>query len=363
MKAFVTGGTDFIGKEVVRKLLQRGDQVVALVRSPQSEVEMRMLGADTVHGDITDPDSFRDAMAGSDVVFHIAGWYEVGNPNVEQAERVNVDGSRIVLGLAYQLGIPKIIYTSTIAVFGDTGGKLVDESYRMPDEQPFLSTYDRTKWEAHYRVAEPLIEKGAPIIILMPGAVYGPDDHSLVGELMHRYYRGQLLVFPAPDMTLTFAYVDDVAEAHLLAADKGKPGESYIIAGPARSLREMTQLWSQVSGVSQPVVQIPAKLLKPFAPIMEALNQIVSLPPMLSGESVRMLDASYIARADKARAELDWKPRSLEDGMRQTFEHIARVEPPPAPPSVQRKRIASFALGAALGLLLVWMLNQRNKRR
>jgi hypothetical protein len=195
MKAFVTGGTGFIGQQVVRKLLARHYAVYALARSAASAQTLAALGCTIVQGDITDVESMREGMAGSDVVFHIAAWYKVGSPDWLQAEAINVGGTRNVLRLAHELGVPRIIYTSTIAVFGDTQGQLVDETFYQGG--PFLSEYDRTKWLAHYKVAVPLIEKGAPIIIVMPGMVYGPGDTSSLAEMMRLFYRG-LPALPGP---------------------------------------------------------------------------------------------------------------------------------------------------------------------
>lgn len=172
MKAFVTGGTGFIGGHVIQKLVARGYEVVALSRNDRGAAKVEALGARAAQGDITDPESMREAMQGSQVVFHIAALYQVGKGNLPQMEQVNVEGTRKVLTLAHELGIPKIVYTSTVGVFGDTHGKVYDETYRRVTP-PKTSAYELTKWRAHYEVAKPLIEAGAPIVIVMPGGVYG----------------------------------------------------------------------------------------------------------------------------------------------------------------------------------------------
>ena len=218
MKAFVTGGTGFIGQHLVIKLLERGYDVVALARSDGSARLLQEMGATVARGDITDTASMREGMAGSDVVFHLAAWYEIGSKDWAKAEMINVGGTRKVLRLAHELSVPKIVYTSTVAVFGDTNGKLVDESYFKGG--PFLTEYDRTKWLAHYKVAVPMMEKGAPIIIVQPGPAYGPGDHSLIGQQMEAFYRGQMPVVFGPDSTVTYAHVEDIAEGIILAAEK-----------------------------------------------------------------------------------------------------------------------------------------------
>ena len=323
MKAFVTGGTGFIGGHVVRKLVDRGYEVCALARSDSGAAKLETVGAHAVRGDIADVASIREGMQGSEVVFHIAAWYRIGARDQAKAEAINVDGARNVLSLAHELGVPKIVYTSTVAVFGDTKGRLADESFYQAG--PFLTEYDRTKWLAHYKVALPLIEKGVPIIIVMPGGVYGPGDHSLIGEMMRSFYQGLFPIIPGPETTLTYTHVEDIAEGHILAAEKGKIGESYILAGPAMRLNEITNLWSEITGKRAPATHLPARFLRPIAPLVGALSTILPLPPLFSQDATAILGARYMARADKAQAELGWQPRSLKSGMTETFDWIAQT--------------------------------------
>ncbi|MCP5095738.1 MAG: NAD-dependent epimerase/dehydratase family protein [Chloroflexi bacterium] len=360
MKAFVTGGTGFIGQQVVRKLIAREYDVYALARSERSAAILANLGATVVPGDITDTASMRAGMMGSDVVFHLAAWYKMGGSDWMKAEPINVGGTRKVLRLAHKLGVPKIIYTSTIAVFGDTKGQLVDESFTQGG--PFLTEYDRTKWLAHYKVAVPLIETGAPIIIVMPGVVYGPGDSSIAAEMMQLFYRG-LPLLPGHDTTLTYAHVEDVAEGHLLAAEKGELGESYVLAGPAIPLGEMFDFWGHLTGKSAPNLRVPSQLIRPFAPLMGAINSIIPLPSSFSQEAVHSLGATYIARSDKAREQLGWKTRPLQTGMLETFAWLAEKEAERAElPRTREMKIAGLAVGTAVMLFVLWLINGRRKK-
>lgn len=358
MKAFVTGGSGFIGQRVVKKLIERDYEVVAIARSPESTAVLEALGCTVVPGDITDMASMRDGMTGSDIVFHIAAWYKIGNVDWMKAEAINVGGTRKVLRLAQELGIPKIIYTSTIAVFGDTRGQLVDETYYKGG--PFITEYDRTKWLAHYKVAIPLIEKGAPITIVMPGGVYGPGDTSSIADMMRLFYQG-LPALTGPEMTLTYAHVEDIAEGHLLAAEKGKPGESYILAGPAIPLGEMIDFWGHLTGRPTPLLRIPARFLKPFASLVGIMSKTLPLPKVFSEDAINILGATYIARSDKARAELGWQTRPLQTGMLETFEWIKETEPEQAAESDREKQLAGIAIFAAFALFVLWLLGRRKK--
>jgi nucleoside-diphosphate-sugar epimerase len=298
-------------------------------------------------------------MTGSDVVFHVAGWYKIGSPDWMAAESINVGGTRKVLRLAHELGVPRIVYVSTVAVFGDTHGRLVDEEYYDPG--PFLTEYDRTKWLAHYKVALPMISKGAPIIIVQPGVIYGPGDTSTAGQLMSLYYNGQMPVVPGSESTWTYAHVEDIAEGIVLAAEKGRIGESYILAGPAVPLAEMFDYWAHLLGRRPPLLRVPARLIRPLAPLAAALSAFVPLPSLFSEEAVRTVGATYAARADKARAELGWHTRPLQEGMAETFAWIAgraRAEPAAAE---RRRQLAGLAGVAAALLLLFWLVGRRRR--
>lgn len=357
MKAFVTGGTGFIGRHVIRKLLARGYEVVALVRSREAAAALQALDVYLIEGDITNKASMRQGMQGCDVVFHIAAWYKIGARDWMDAETINVGGTRNVLTLAHELGIPKIIYTSTVAVFGDTHGELVDENYES--NGPFLSEYNRTKWLAHYKVALPLIQRGAPIVIVMPGGVYGPGDASVIGDLMFRFYKGQLPVMPGADTIFTYAHVEDIAEGHILAAEKGQIGESYILAGPAIPLGEIADYWADLLGRRRPA-HLPSGYVRPLAPVVGSLGNALGLSETYSEESFRNLGSTQMGRSDKARAQLGWKTRSLDVGMRETLAWVGQMsQAEPGGLSEQQKQVAQVALIAAAVLFILWLLGRK----
>ncbi|MDX1413150.1 MAG: NAD-dependent epimerase/dehydratase family protein [Candidatus Promineifilaceae bacterium] len=362
MKAFVTGGAGFIGRHVVRKLIDRGYEVVALARSPESAVMLSDIGAEPVRGDITNSASMREGMLGSDVVFHLAGMYAIGGVDPEEIEIINVGGTRKVLRLAHELGVPKIIYTSTINVFGDTKGVMADESFYA--DGPFRTEYDRTKWLAHYKVALPLIEKGAPITIVMPGPVYGPGDQSILSDMMRLFYRGFPAV-PGPDTVITFTHVEDVAEGHILAAEKGHVGETYILTGPAIPLGEIMDFWGHLTGKSAPSLHLPSPLLRAAAPLADLTSSFTDLDSAFSKEGASFVGATYMARSDKARAVLGWHTRSLQTGMLETFEWIAETEDERRRNLARRweEIAAHLALISAALLLVAWLFGRRRKKR
>jgi nucleoside-diphosphate-sugar epimerase len=320
MKYFVTGATGFVGGHVARQLIEAGHEVVALARNPAKASNLTALGVKVVPGDITDRNSMREPMAGVDGVFHIAAWYEVGLKDSSMAYRINVEGTRNVFELMRELNIPKGVYTSTLAVFSDTGGKVVDESYRFPGgANGHNSEYDRTKWLAHYEVALPMMAEGLPLVIVQPGVVYGPGDESAMGETVRDYLRGKLPLVPQ-GAAYAWGYIDDIAHAHILAMEKGKIGETYIIAGPVHTFIEALDIAEKITGVPAPKLHMPAPMLKATAALMSAINRIVPLTGMFHPETLRSLaGVTYTGSNAKARRELGYAPRSLEEGFRQTL--------------------------------------------
>jgi nucleoside-diphosphate-sugar epimerase len=317
MRYFLTGATGFIGGRVARRLVRRGDQVTALVRTPAKAADLGELGITLVQGDITDRESMRAPMSGADGVFHIAAWYKIGARNKREARTSNVDGTRNVLELMRDLSIPKGVYTSTLAVYSDTKGRLVDEDYRH--DGPWISEYDRTKWAAHYEVAVPMMAAGLPLVIVQPGVVYGPGDTSLMGEAIERFLRGKLPAVPKRS-AYCFSHVDDIAEGHLLAMDKGRPGESYNLAGPQHTMVEFFEAASRITGIRAPRMHPGPALLKTAAAITGAIGRVVPLPETYSSESLRVsAGATYLGSNAKARRELGFDPRSIEEGLRETL--------------------------------------------
>jgi nucleoside-diphosphate-sugar epimerase len=319
MKAFVTGGTGFIGSRVVRRLRERGDDVVALVRSPAKAEELRELGAELVEGDLSSDQAIRDGVQGCDAVFHVAAVYKVGIPASERPAmwEANVRGTERVLDAAIEAGVPRIVYVSTVGVFGNTRGKVVDESYRH-DGADFLSCYEETKVRSH-QVALDRIAQGAPVVIVQPGGVYGPGDHSELGNIIDQTRSGKLKMLMFPDTGFNLVYVDDVADGILLAYDKGKVGESYVLGGEISKMRTLIEKVAEISGREAPKRELPAAAMKLAIPIGPLVGKAMGFPPNLR-ELIRTSDGvTYWATDEKARRELGYAPRDMETGLRQTL--------------------------------------------
>ncbi len=329
MKYFLTGATGFIGGRVARHLREAGHEVIALVRQPAKAGHLADLGVQLAPGDITDKASLRDPMTGVDGLFHVAGWYRVGVKKTDAGEKINVQGTRNVLEMMKELNIPRGVYTSTLAVNSNTNGKLLDETYRYAG--PHLSEYDRTKWAAHYQVAEPMVKAGLPLITVMPGLVYGPGDTSDLHDAIVRYLKGQLPMVPQ-GTGYCWAHVDDVARGHLLAMEKGRVGESYIICGEPVLFGDALKLAEQITGIPAPRMQVPPAVFKVGAALSGVIENFATLPAMYSSEGMRVIaGVTYWGDNRKARRELGYEPRGLAEGLRETLLHDLRqleIEPP-----------------------------------
>lgn len=322
MKYFLTGATGFIGGRLARRLREIGHEVIALVRDPAKAANLRDLGVTLVPGDITEKATILPGMKGVDGVFHVAAWYKIGE-EASLAEKVNVGGTRNVLEAMRDLHIPKGVYTSTLAVFSDTKGAIPDETYRY--DGPHLSPYDRTKWQAHYEVALPLVQAGLPLVIVQPGVVYGPGDHSAVGEAFRQYLRRRLPVIPA-ETTFCWAHVDDVVQGHILAMMQGTPGETYIIAGACHTMAEAFGIATDITGLPLPRL-IPPKLLGKMASVMGVLEKVVKVPSSYTAEALRVsAGTTYMGDNTKARRDLGYRPRPLREGLAETLPALAAEE-------------------------------------
>ncbi|MDJ0757212.1 MAG: NAD-dependent epimerase/dehydratase family protein [Ardenticatenaceae bacterium] len=315
MKYFLTGATGFVGGAIARLLVDRGHQVNAVVRNPARASDLKELGINVLQGDVTVKESMRVAMQGCEGVFHVAGWYKVGAKDKTLGQKINVDGTRNVLELMKELKIPKGVYTSTLAVNSDTHGQVRDETYRFTGQH--ISEYDRTKAEAH-DVAEKFIADGLPLVILMPGLIYGPDGTSLSDESLRLYLQKKLPLIPKRS-AYSWAHVDDIAEAHLLGMEKAPPGSTYIIGGPNYELTEALEIAEKITGVPRPMA-VPPFMLSVTGFFSSIAEIFITLPEMYSSEALRVqAGVTYLGDNSKAKRELGYQPRPLEEGLKLTL--------------------------------------------
>ena len=316
MKSFVTGGSGFLGAAVVRRLVERGDEVVGIARSEEAATKLTRLGAVPVRGDMTDAHTLDQLLTGVDLVFHIAGDYRVGIKESEHPAMftANVDGTTVVLDAAVSAGVGKIVYVSTVGVFGNTRGKVVDETYERPDRD-FLSYYDATKYLAH-RVAVARQAAGAPLVIAQPGAIYGPGDHSELGAQIEQAARGKYVIRAFPELGFTMGHLDDVADGVVLAQAGGREGESYVLGGEVSCLGTILDTVADLTGHKRPRLKLPSGVYSAARPFGGLVGRVFGTGPNLREVIRASKGVTYWASSAKAERELGYAPRGLEQGLR-----------------------------------------------
>lgn len=319
MEYFVTGATGLMGTHVVRDLVANDHEVIALTRSRANASHLPE-DVTVVEGDVTNKETLREPMVGVDGVFHIAGWIAMGpGPwNVDTAERVNVGGTQNVLELIAELDIPKGVYTSGLGVYPGTS----DEPYTEADHPdcPEFAVYVRTLWEAHYEVAKPMMEDGLPLVIVLPGTVYGPIDRPLQAGhprgMFRNYLQGDLPVIPQ-GFKMPFEHAADTGQNHVRAMHDGEVGEEYIIANEARTAVEVFDLAEEITGIPAPRAVSPV-VFSSLANVMGVVERVVTPPEGLTSELLAFhAGRDYAADNTKAVRELGIEHRPLEEGLRE----------------------------------------------
>jgi nucleoside-diphosphate-sugar epimerase len=308
MKVLVTGANGFTGSHLVKALEQRGDVVVGLVRQSSNLDRISSCKVQLVYGDISDREALKTAMTGVDWVFHTAAYVELGLVDAAKMERVNVAGTRAVMEVAQAAAVSKVVYCSTIGVFGDTQGRVVDETFQRT-QTDFSSAYDRTKYEAQ-QIVDRFAAQGLPVVSILPSGIFGADDPHF-GPVLQQFLKGGLKVWAGGDRITGIVHVDDLVAAMILAAEKAQPGEHYIISAGDLTTREMFSLLSQETGIPVPR-EAPKPLVTLVGNLLDPIGRLLKWQPPLSRERVHYIyDRCVRVDATKARTELGWQPRSV----------------------------------------------------
>ncbi|NEO85938.1 MAG: NAD-dependent epimerase/dehydratase family protein [Spirulina sp. SIO3F2] len=309
MKALVTGANGFTGSHLVKALLARQIEVVALVRSLERAQRLMGLPIALVSGDIGDRAILDQAMTGVDWVFHTAAYVDLGIVDAERMAKVNIEGTRTVLAAAQAAAIQKLVYCSTIGIYGDTQGRTIDETFQR-EQQGFSSAYDSTKYAAQQLVDQAVAE-GLPAVSVMPSGIFGPDDPHF-GPVIRLFLQGKLPFWLGGDRVTGIVHVDDLVEAMILAAEQSAPGEHYILSTDDLPTREMFGILGRLAGQDVPR-EIPKALAYAVTAVLDPIGQLSGWNPPLSRERLHYIyDRCVRVTGEKARRELGWQPRDLE---------------------------------------------------
>jgi nucleoside-diphosphate-sugar epimerase len=325
MRVLVTGATGKVGYAIAGALLERGDHVRALVRDPQRAASVLPAGLEPVTGDATDAASLDAAVEGCELVFNSMGMPEQWVRDEEIFDRVNAVGSGQLASAAKRAGIRRFIHTSTHDVFhAETGGRF-DET--MLADYPKGTAYERSKQRAEELV---LAERdGMEVVVLNPSGVYGPTPSptpSFENQVFEPVVRKRLPALP-PGGT-GYAYVEGVAAGHLLAADRGKDGERYILADGYASFRELAETAKRIAGRGRIPPRMPVPVAKAVAGIGAGISRLTRRAPLLPRGQLTYILWQAHPDSSKAQTELGWRQTPLDEGVRKTLDSMGLLAKP-----------------------------------
>lgn len=335
MKLFLTGATGFLGSHVARLAAEQGAQLRLLTRR-SSNLANIPAGADLVQGDLREPAAFASALQGCDALIHVAADYRLWVPDPADMYRANVDGTRELLRLAREAGIPRVVYTSSVATMGfRTDGTVVDEDTPVT-EAAMIGHYKRSKWLAE-QVAIAAARAGQHIILLNPTTPIGSQDSKptptgrIVVDFLNRN-------FPAyVDTGLNLVDVEEIARMHLLALERGTPGERYILGGENLTLKQILDKLADLTGLPSPKHKVPHAVAMAFAFFDETLTgKLRGKEPRATVEAVRMGKKMMFASSAKAEHELGWRVLPVDDALLSACRWFVEHGYAPAPPKALR---------------------------
>lgn len=303
MIVLVTGATGFIGSQIAAALVARGDQVRVLRRESSRTAALDGLPVEHVCGDILDRAAVDRAVAGCDAVFHAAGLSSYWRAHREDVYRVNVDGTRTVMAACLAAGVPRVVHTSSVGAIGvPRNGRIADECFAFdPREMRFAYGHSKHLAEEEVRAA---VSQGLSAVIVNPGVVIGPGDHNLIsGSLIVELARHPAPA--APPGGVCMADIDAVVQGHLVAAERGRAGERYILGGQNLTYREIFSTIREIAGRPPPRWTLPAWILPPAAATLDLINRFVRRP-LASGDQVRLAARRAFFDSTKAVRELDY---------------------------------------------------------
>jgi len=321
MKTLITGATGFVGSAVLRELLKKEHQIKALVRRSSVLDNLKNLDVEIVYGDLKDKDSLKRCLKDCKHLFHVAADYRLWVPKAKEIYENNVNGTENLMVEALNLGIEKIVYTSSVAVLGKSiEGDIADEKTPVNIDQ-MIGHYKKSKYLAEEKVKELYKTKKLPVVIVNPAAPVGPRDikPTPTGKMILDAATGKIPAYL--DTGLNIVHVDDVAKGHIQAFNKGKLGERYILGGENLTFKEILEMISNLCGHNPPKIQLPKKPLYPIGYIFEIFARLFNLKnPMLTVDMIRMAEKKMFFSSEKAKKELNYKYKSAKNALKDAIE-------------------------------------------
>ena len=322
---FVTGATGFIGTKLVNELVQRGHTVHALTRAASNRQGLDHERIKLVQGDILNKDSLRRGMEGCTHVYHLAAYAKNWARDPKVFFEQNIDGMKNVTDAAKETGVQRVVFTSTIVTFGPTPpGKVGDET--MPRiTRHYYTEYEESKFIAEQEALR-LAANGFPVVIVNPSRVYGPGkltEGNSVSIMIDMYDRGRVPVLLNKGINVgNYVYVDDLVRGHILAMERGKIGERYILGGENVSLKRLFELVNEVSGKSHFQIGLPPKIAMLYAHEERLKAEYLGIYPQITPGWVETYLQDWVYSCAKAERELGYTITPLKEGIRITYEWV-----------------------------------------
>jgi dihydroflavonol-4-reductase len=314
-RVLVTGGTGFVGSAIVRALLAHGYAVRVLVRRGSRTDNLSGLEYELAEGDMRELPSLVSAMESVRFVIHAAADYRLWARNPAEIIRNNVGGTRAVMEAARRCDIERVVYTSSVAVLKPIAGSAADETSRMPEHEA-VGAYKKSKIAAHDAVENMIAQHQLPAVIVSPSTPIGPRDikPTPTGQIIVNAATGRIPAFVETGLNLV--HVDDVAEGHVLALERGQTGEHYVLGGQDVTLKAMLEKIAGFVGRRPPRIQLPRAPIYPVAFAAELMGRLTGNSPFITIDGLRMARHHMFFSSAKAERELGYRARPYEGGLR-----------------------------------------------
>ncbi len=322
MKILITGGTGYLGNKLVAELSASGNEINAICHNPSKNKFLQFPGVNIFEGDIRDPASMKKAMQGCTHVYHVAGYARVWAKNPANYYTINVGGTKNILDAAIECGVEKVVYTSTAGVLGPSRERPVNECDKRIGK--ILNEYEDSKTQAENLCIEYVQKKGLNVTIVNPPRIYGPglsSESNGLTNLIKRYLQGKWRIIPGDGKGIgSYVYIDDIIRGHILAMEKGRAGDRYILSGVNATYDEFFETLVKVSGIKKNLIKLPLPVMLFAGQLMLLSTKITGKPPLLTPKWIKKYSYNWALDCDKAINELGYSYISLEEGLSKTIQ-------------------------------------------
>lgn len=322
-KIFVSGATGFIGSHLALHLADRGHTVHALIRSVQKAGILKHENIRLFKGDVCDKSSLEPAVASCQEIYHLGAFARLWDKDPTLCQRVNVAGTLNVLDTALKWGITKVVVTSTAGVLGPSNSKPIDETCERTAK--FFSRYEMSKSEMEKNVLE-YETRGLKVVLVNPTRVFGPgilSEANSATKIIRAYLQGKWRIIPGRGHSIgNYAFIDDIVRGHVLAMEKGLPGERYILGGTNLSFLDFFRVLANVSGQTYRMIRLPAPLLICLSGQLFFFSRLFGKPPRIAPQWVKRYLQNWAVSSEKAKLELAYEITPIEQGIAKTVQWL-----------------------------------------